>query len=199
MCVCVCGLNLRFSQSPKKHGAEWTDFLAGHGIEWAMHAVRHEGAETDKVDASWGDYREIDLVVALRPPDRRLYTNKPATKLFNAWRAGVPAILGPEYAYREQRRSDLDYIEASSLGEAQHAVQRLRGDPELYRAMVENGRARAVKFTPAVILSRWERLLYETLPPLVVQREGRVSRRVPLSVRSSTRRLVRLMTWRPVK
>src|SRR5436309_1927650 len=81
------------------------------------------------------------LVLAVRPEGRS--TNKPASKLVNAWLAGVPALLGPEIAYRELRRSELDYCEVSSLAEAQAAVDRLLGDPGLYNAMVENGRARA--------------------------------------------------------
>jgi hypothetical protein len=134
-------------------------------------------------------------VVALRPPDRRLHTGKPATKLINAWRAGAPAVLGPEVAYRELRRSELDYLEAASLAEARAAVERLAGDPQLYRAMVDNGHTRARELSFAATTGRWAELLFETLPPLAAPLATR--RRPPLPLRIAGRRLLRWATLRP--
>jgi len=66
----------------------------------------------------WPDFREADLILAVRPGDRRRATNKPASKLVNAWLAGVPALLGPEVAYRELRRSELEWFYQDPLGAA---------------------------------------------------------------------------------
>ncbi len=73
--------------------------------------------------------------------------NKPAWKLFNAWLAGVPAILGPEAGYRELRRDPLDYLEAGDPDAAMQALARLLDEPGLYPAMVANGTARGADFT----------------------------------------------------
>jgi hypothetical protein len=114
--------------------------------------------------AGWTDYSSTDVVLAVRPARRDLYRHKPAVKLVNAWRAGVPALLGPELAYREIRRTDLDYIEVSSLTAAADSLSQLRREPDLYQEMVENGRLRARAFAVPAIVERWESLLFETLP-----------------------------------
>ena len=112
---------------------------------------------------NWHDYSTTDVVLAMRPPRRDRYQHKPAVKLVNAWRAGTPALLGPELAYRELRRSELDFLEVSSIEEARTALDQLRRDPGLYRDMVDNGHRRAADFSVASITERWETLLFETL------------------------------------
>jgi hypothetical protein len=82
----------------------------------------------------------------------------------------VPAVLSPDYAFRELRRGPLDYIEVRSADDARAALLELRHDPALYRAMVDNGRVRGRDFTADAIADRWQTLLYETLPPLVAAR-----------------------------
>jgi len=183
------------SQHPGLRSAAWSADLAARGITWVHDSLSFESRTSAAHGLAWPDYREIDLVVALRPPDRRLHVEKPASKLINAWSAGVPAVLGPEYAYRELRRSDHDYIEVSTVDEARAAIDRLRGAPELYLAMVENGKRRALEFDVAAITASWAELLFETLPGMSAPR----STRLPLPVRSAGRRLVRLLTRRPAK
>jgi glycosyltransferase involved in cell wall biosynthesis len=150
---------------PDFRSAEWTGFLAGLGIEWVTDAVDFAGAATDRAALAWPDFRTIDAVVAVRPP-RIDVAGKPAAKLANAWLAGVPALLGPEPAYRELRRDPLDYFEVRSLAEARAAVERLRAEPGLYRAMVDNGRRRAAEVSVAAVTAAWRKLLERTLPPL---------------------------------
>lgn len=176
---------------------EWAAFLAGHGIEWVTDSVRFAGPETQGEALSWPDFRTIDLILAVRPRERKMRTSKPATKLVNAWLAGVPALLGPEYQFREIRRSELDYIEVSSAEEAKVAVRRLLADPDLYLEMVENGRMRATEFSSEAILARWTELLYQTIPALARRRS--LLRRMPLPVRVAARRVGRWATLRPAR
>src|SRR5262249_29736407 len=75
---------------------------------------------------AWHDYREVDLVLAYRLETPSMLEVKPATKLYNAWLAGVPALLGEEPAYRALRQSDLDYVPVASAGEAVAAVRALK-------------------------------------------------------------------------
>jgi hypothetical protein len=184
---------------PGLQSPEWTVFLAGRGLAWVADAVPFAGRATDRDALDWPDFRDVDLLVALRPPDRRLWTAKPATKLVNAWLAGVPAILGPEVAYRELRRSPLDYLEAATVAEAREAVLRLSADPDLYRTMVENGRARAAELSREAVAGRWIRLLTEEIPARVDPARGLPLRPLPLSLRTAVRRAGRLLSGRPAR
>jgi glycosyltransferase involved in cell wall biosynthesis len=180
---------------PSFRTPDWTGFLAREGIEWAVDAVEFDGRNRRELD--WPDFRTIDLVLAVRPDERKARRSKPATKLVNAWLAGVPALLGPELAYRELRRSELDYLEVASVAEAREAVLRLRRDPRLYRAMVENGRQRGAEFTAAALVPRWAELLFATIPALSAQQPP--SRRMPLPLRAAGRWLARTVALRPAR
>ncbi|HKE46352.1 MAG TPA: hypothetical protein VKB41_17575 [Steroidobacteraceae bacterium] len=159
---------------PRFLSTRFQDALRARGIEWRFDSVEFSGQATDAKAVAWHDYRDIDLSFAVRPPSRTLHSNKPGTKLYNAWLGQVPALLGPERAYRELRRSDLDYIEVSTPDATLQAIDTLRAEPARYRAMVENGVRRATEFTAAAILKQWTQLLYETLPALA--QEPRVQR-----------------------
>lgn len=103
----------------------------------------------------WQDYSGADLVLAMR--DLTVYDEriKPATKLANAWLAGVPAILGPESAYQDLRTDDLDYIEARSCDDVVNAVRRLKENPDLYQAMRTRAAQRAPQFTADAVAQLW--------------------------------------------
>jgi hypothetical protein len=103
----------------------------------------------------WQDYSDADLVLAMR--DLTVYDEriKPATKLANAWLAGVPAILGPESAYQDLRTDDLDYIEARSCDDVVNAVRRLKENPDLYKAMRARAAQRAPGFTADAVAKLW--------------------------------------------
>jgi hypothetical protein len=110
----------------------------------------------------WHDFRETDVIVAVRGFDRHRHENKPPTKLFNAWRAGVPAILGRESAYQAERKTALDYLEVHSFAEVVAALRRLKADAGLRRGMIANGLERAKESDPAVITARWKEF-FETV------------------------------------
>ena len=126
------GINLSFSN--KKEGLQraWTD---------------------------WSDYTTADVVLAVRNSSDYHLSFKPASKLINAWFAGCPALLGPEPAFQQLRESELDYIEVRSPDEVIAALLRLKENPALYAAMVENGFRRTKDFTPDAISSLWRDLL----------------------------------------
>jgi hypothetical protein len=174
----------------------WTDFLAGEGIEWVVDAVAFDGRNRRELD--WPDFRTVDLALAVRPAERKQRRSKPATKLVNAWLAGVPALLGPELAFQELRRSELDYLEVASVAEAREAVLRLRRDPGLYRVMVENGLRRGAEFAHDALVPRWAELLFEIIPVLA-ERRSRLFRRLPLPARAAGRWLARTVTLRPAR
>ena len=156
----------------------------------------HAPSDLDGVSVDWHDYRETDLVLAFRPPggrrhERRGFTGKPASKLYNAWHARVPAILGPDYAYREQRRSPLDYLEIKSPQEAQSAITLLKSNPKFYEAMVDNGVQRANEFTQEKILAQWAEILYGSVPQLSRTGTFRLFSSLPKPVRVQLRAAMR--------
>lgn len=172
------------------HDLGWSSRLRALGIAWVCDAAPFDRDGFRYYPVDWPSYKEIDAAVAVRPADRYLHPGKPATKLVNAWLAGVPAILGPERAYRSLRRGELDYFEVANLAEAEEALRRLRDEPGLMRAMVENGHRRATQFSSERLVETWQRLLFETIPRAATT--GRLTHRpsrVTLTATSWLRRI----------
>jgi hypothetical protein len=119
----------------------------------------------------WNDYSDVDAVVAVRP--RRAFwgaidldpSRKPASKLFNAWLAGVPAILSPDPSYQEYRISDSDYLVARTARETVDRLKKLADDPSLRRLMRENARRRAREIAPGNIAGLWIKIIEENILP----------------------------------
>jgi hypothetical protein len=116
-----------------------------------------ENVETTPL--AWNDYRNCDLVLAVRDATEEDLKIKPASKLVNAWLAGVPALLGPEPAFAALRRSPLDYFEVRTPQDVLQAVRRLLDEPGLYEAMALQGRRRGEEFTHPRIAAEWHDLL----------------------------------------
>jgi hypothetical protein len=135
---------------------EWQEQLKNLGLRWEIVNSRDR----------WSDYSEIDAILAVRNFNRHGdYSWKPATKLYNAWHAGVPAIMGTDSAFRAERKSKLDYLEVASLEDAIAALKRLRDDKELRHAMIENGRVRAEETKAERLVERWRSFLTEIAVP----------------------------------
>jgi hypothetical protein len=151
-------------------GGPWLRRLADLDVVWRYDAASFDRRSLRPYPVAWSNYAEVDLIVAVRPHDCDQHAGKPASKLINAWRAGVPALLGPERAYRALRRNTLDYCEVTSPREAAEAVRRLRAEPALFRAMIANGRERAREFGLAPMIERWRHLLFEVIPAAAATR-----------------------------
>jgi hypothetical protein len=123
------------------------------------------GVEFSIRETAWSDYSDVDLVIAHRVESPTMLRQKPASKLVNAWLAGVPALLNEEPAFRELRNSPLDYMAIDSANEVLAAITKLKGDPGLYQAMVENGRVRAGQFSVDAVRSIWLTRIEEVILP----------------------------------
>ena len=141
----------------------WGDLMSELQLQWHF-----PGPE------KWHDFSETDVVVAVRGFDTHRRENKPPAKLFNAWHAGVPAILGNESAYQQERRGTLDYLEAGSFAELAAALRRLHRDPMLRREMRANGLDRAKETDPSVVTKMWREFFELTAMPAceALQRGG---------------------------
>ena len=126
-------------------------------------ALRAMEVAFDVIDKSrvpeWGDYRDADLVLALRPPGTAVRL-KPPSKLINAWLAGVPALVGPEPAYQRLRSDESDFVEVHGAAEALAAIARLQREPEQYERMLRRCDERAPEFCAEKIAARWARVLF---------------------------------------
>jgi hypothetical protein len=149
---------------------EWKHRLGERGLAWVQkyQAFDFRDPATYAVGGVWNDYGDIDAIVAVRsfgPASRRAHDRKPASKLYNAWLAGIPAILGRESCYRMERRSELDYLEADSVDEILAALDTLRTRADLREAMVENGRRRAEEIAADATVRAWRALIDKQLIP----------------------------------
>ncbi len=113
----------------------------------------------------WHDYSNIDAIVAVRNFQQQDYTQKPATKLYNAWHAGVPAILGKESAFQSERKNEFDYFEVSSIDDAINVLKRLKDNPQLCQKVRENSQIRAQEVDPQNVLMQWGSFLTNTAVP----------------------------------
>lgn len=140
--------------APPFKSSEFLQQLRALGITYQL-----SPDDRQAVQKYWSDYTEADAVLAVRNCTPYDLSIKPPSKLVNAWMAGCPALLGPEPAYQDLRRSELDYIEVRTPSEAIAALSFLKENPAMYQAMVENGRRRAQEFTPDRLAQRWRDLL----------------------------------------
>lgn len=133
----------------------WTDQLQELGINWNLKTTFRE----------WHDYSDVDGILAVRDFAKKDFKRKPATKLYNAWHAGVPAILGSESAYRFERQSEFDFLEVTSLDETIEAVKKLKDNDDLRHMIIENGFRRAQETSRDTLVQQWQKLITEFLIP----------------------------------
>lgn len=155
---------------PELRTEAWVSELRKMGLNWKgqMQTFFFDKPDSYLKINNWCDYSDVDAVVAVRrfqSSKKAKYNHKPATKLYNSWLAGVPAILGIESAYQNERVNELDYIEVCTLEETLSALQRLKNDYELRSAMSSNGFMRSQKILPAATLEVWKKLITEQIIP----------------------------------
>lgn len=136
----------------------------------------------------WHDYRAVDGVIAIRGFGPSPYLHKPATKLYNAWLAGVPFIGGRDSAYAGDGMVGENFLQATTPEEVLVQVRRLKENPDLVRGLVESGRVAVREFDEAAILARWKALLSQDLPPMARhwQERSAFSRRMFYAAQSAT-------------
>ncbi|ACK67716.1 conserved hypothetical protein [Rippkaea orientalis PCC 8801] len=156
----VVYFGITYNLAPPLRQSSWQQTVENLGLRWCP--------ETN--GDRWHDYSNVDVIVAVRSFDRRnSYPWKPATKLYQAWHAEVPAILGPESAFQAERKSELDYLEVTSVAELVDALKRLKNDLGLRQAMVENGQERAKETESEVLTKYWRDFITDICVPAYEQ------------------------------
>ncbi len=132
---------------------------------WQEKLRRNTGAALEIRDATrWHDYRDVDAIIAIRDFCGARHLHKPATKLYNAWLAGVPFVGGTDSAYVEDGNPGTDYLVARSPDEALAALESIRDDSSLRSRLVAEGARTAQNFSVEAITARWRGLLEIDLP-----------------------------------
>jgi hypothetical protein len=141
---------------PEFQDSSWYEQLDNLGLKFQKKLSHNE----------WHDHSNIDVVLAIRSLGCENYwRGKPASKLYNAWHAGIPAILGFETAFRSEKKSDLDYLEATSIAEVISALKLLLDNLELRQAMVKNGLIRAKQTEPQEMINKWQNFILNIAVP----------------------------------
>lgn len=142
----------------------------------------------------WHDYSTSDAVIALRPSDKGWSSEKPPTKLINAWIAGVPAILGLESAFRSEGRVGTDYLEVHTISDLCSALLLLRANPQLRQKIAAAGTLQAQRFNASSIADRWLNLLVHGVFPRAESKWGAFRKRSLAGIQ--IRRLRAALAWR---
>ena len=118
-------------------------------------------SRTDGSDQQWHDFRAVDVAICARREGQPTIS-KPATKLRNAWAAGVIPLASREPAYLEIATDRLDVLFFDDPSEVPRLLEELLLDTEL-RARLRHGVASAAASQPTVedLVDEWWRLLVE--------------------------------------
>lgn len=168
---------------PSFRTVRWTSELAELGVTWVEDAVPSSEVAREASALHWNDYREVDLALGVRPADVIGRKGKPASKLIVPWLAGCPALLGPEPAFRELRRSELDYVEIESPNDALRAIATLKDDHARFLAMIDNGRVRGALYSVEHVTQQWADILFRRLPELQRDVDFQRWHRMPVPLR----------------
>lgn len=110
------------------------------------------------------DYSEVDAIIAVRKFGM-VISNKSSVKLINAWRGGVPAVLGCEVGLRETRTNEYDYIEVDSVEDVLNGLRRLKDDHDYRSRVIENARQKAGSYTAEGQRDAWVDYFKTTVIP----------------------------------
>jgi len=152
----IAYLGSEYELAQEIKGSSWEKQLCSLGLTW--HLVTEKNR--------WNDYSYVDAILAVRSFDKNnTYNHKPASKLFNAWLAGVPAVLGCESAYREEGKNGVDYIEVSKVEEAIFALKHLKDDITFRHLIVKGCLNQAEQINPEQIVEKWQKFLIKKAIP----------------------------------
>ena len=85
--------------------------------------------------------------------------------MINAWRGGVPAILGCEVGLRETRTNEYDYIEVDSVEDVINALKLLKNDVNYRGKVIANAGQKAVPFSAEGQQEVWVDFFENTVIP----------------------------------
>lgn len=159
--------------------------------------VRFSALAPDK----WNDFSHIDALVAVRDFEGKRHPEKPPTKLFNAWCAGVPFIGGMDSAYEQVGRPGVNYLQVSTWQQLVEAIAKLQ-DQAVWESLVHEGAKASESYGRDNIRDTWIEVLSGPIQQQFYDWENSSQRRKKVSVwvhwfRFNTMRIRRrYLMWR---
>ena len=112
-----------------------------------------------KGEGEWQNMDDVDVLLGIRSFSKKPYHDKPATKLFNAWLAGIPFIGGYDSAFEQCGEPGVNYLRVSSRDELMSEMRRLKDDPALYASIVREGKTAGQRYAAERVTDRWVEFL----------------------------------------
>ena len=128
--------------------AAWEAMLAPLGLDFVTRPA-----------SEWHDFSSLDAVIGIREFSPKSFSDKPPSKLVNAWLAGVPFIGGADSAFAQIGEAGIDHLRATSRQCLIDSLVLLRDDTDLRAALVSAGRLRAREFTREALVNRWSEVI----------------------------------------
>ena len=182
---------------PQLLAPEFTDALDALGMTLDIDSPTLNGGS----DQHWHDFSTLDLVICTRADGYETIT-KPATKLINAWAAGVIPVARREPAYTEIAVDRRDVVFFDRFEELPGILREMKADDDLRRALWQ-GVAEAAATQPSVeqLLDRWWKLMTSEERPPSTRRALRsiaflLVRGLPGLGLNRLRRRLQLRRWR---
>ena len=119
----------------------------------------------------WHDYSDVDVVLAIRDFSQSRHLHKPATKLYNAWIAGVPLIGGSDSAYAAEAHPGSDYLVAQSADDCIRLIKQLRDNPTLRDTLAKSGQKKSALRSRDAVRNKWRDFCNVQLPERIKQWE----------------------------
>jgi len=102
----------------------------------------------------WNDFSDVDVLVAVRDLNGKKHPEKPPTKLFNAWAAGVPFVGGMDSAYEQVGKPGINYLQVCNQTQLLNAISWLQ-DGDNWISLVDAGKQAAEKFNRRKTREMW--------------------------------------------
>lgn len=163
----IAYIGRRENLTPQLLSNAWRKDLESHGLKW--HIVDDP--------LLWHDYSNFDVVISVRDFPVMENIHKPASKLVNAWAAGVPGIFSAESAFMSLHTSDIDFIPVNKFSDILPAILRLKNDSCYYDKMVANGIKRSQAYSNKKIADDWLNLIDKELVQIFVDWRSKKIRR----------------------
>jgi hypothetical protein len=112
----------------------------------------------------WHDYSDVDAVLAVRDFSRAAHLHKPATKLYNAWLAGVPLVTGHDSACVAEGVAGQDHLRVDSPADLLAALEKLKNSPVLREKIVATGQKKTASRSRDAVRQIWIDFLNQKLP-----------------------------------
>jgi hypothetical protein len=128
---------------------DWLSFISEKGFKWSINSNKD----------NWNDFREIDLLIAIRSFDNKSYRSKPPTKLFNSWLAEVPIITNDESAYKFHGNKSKNYFAVKTIEQLKSQILFLYNNQSYYENIIRNIKSRSEEVSIGKISMEWQDIL----------------------------------------